>query len=98
MRVWTEAEVNGSELGVLSREVLAGLAAPLSERIAEAGVTDVDPAVAAVVLVAMVERLHYYAVAGLVDASPDELVDTCATVAHASLFGPQYVTRASGFR
>ena len=88
IRVWTEAEVSGSELGDLSREVLAGFAAALSQRIAEAGVDDVDPAVAAVVLVAMIERLHYYAVAGLVDASVDELVATCATVAHAALFGP----------
>jgi AcrR family transcriptional regulator len=88
IRVWTEGEVKGSELGDLSREMLGGFVSTLSARMSDGSGTDVDTDIAGLVILSMIERLHFYAVAGLVDATEDELVDTCAAIAHAALFGP----------
>jgi AcrR family transcriptional regulator len=88
IRVWTEGEVKGSELGDLSREMLGGFVAALAARIAEGGEAGIDHQIAGLVILSMIERLHFYAIAGLVDAGDGELVDTCAAIAHAALFGP----------
>ena len=46
-----------------------------------------DPQVAALALVAMIERFNYYVYSGQVAADRDELVDTLADVTWAAMFG-----------
>ena len=56
IRAWTEAEIVASELGRLGTDVLAAFTRVLVERIGDAASTGVDPVVAALALVAMIER------------------------------------------
>src|SRR5438067_5681065 len=67
IRAWTEAEVEGDDVGRMGAQVLANVVAALIGRIGEASDSahlnyseDVDPQVAALATVAMIERLHYY--------------------------------------
>lgn len=62
--------------------------ARLAERIRAAGVTAVDADVAAVALVAMIERLTYYSATRQVPADTDAVTEVLATAAQRSLFGP----------
>jgi len=87
IRAWTEAEIGGSEFGRLGTDVLSQFTLVLYQRIAEVAPADLDPAVASLVLVAMLERLNYYALARQVRVERDAMVDTLARVMHASLFG-----------
>ena len=61
IRAWTEAEIGSHEFGRLGNDVLARFTRVLTLRIAEAAPPDLDPVIAAVALVAMFERLNYYA-------------------------------------
>jgi AcrR family transcriptional regulator len=88
IRAWTEAEIGSHEFGRLGNDVLARFTRVLTLRIAEAAPPDIDPAIAAVALVAMFERLNYYALAGQVRARRDEIIDTLALVTQRALFGP----------
>ena len=88
IRAWTEAELGHSDLGRLGADVLGGFAAVLARRIAESGAHETSPDVAALAVVALIERLHYYVLVGQVEATPEQLVDTLAAVIEASLFGP----------
>jgi AcrR family transcriptional regulator len=87
IRAWTEAEIGGSEFGRLGTDVLSQFTRVLYQRIAEVAPADLDPAVASLVLVAMLERLNYYALARQVRIERDAMIDTLARVMHASLFG-----------
>ena len=71
IRAWTEAEIGSHEFGRLGNDVLARFtrrARPRASR--EVAPPDLDPTIAAVALVAMFERLNYYALAGQVRAEP----------------------------
>jgi len=61
----------------------------LTVRIGQVAPPDLDPTIAAVALVAMFERLNYYALAGQVRARRDEIVTTLARVTQRALFGTQ---------
>jgi AcrR family transcriptional regulator len=87
IRSWVEAEIDTHEFGQLGADVLGGFAAVLTDRIAASDADVVDPANAAVVLVAMIERCNYYATVGQIRAEPDELAASLARSAHAALFG-----------
>ncbi len=84
IRTWTEAEVGGSDVGRLGTDVVGELASALIE--ASGGPTDIDPAIAAMALVAMVERLNYFVLSGQVAATRDQMVATLAGVVHRALF------------
>jgi AcrR family transcriptional regulator len=84
MRAWTEADFDGGPLG---GDVLDRCAAALSSRIRDIPAVAAAPDVAALSLVAMIERFNFYAASGQVVARRDDLLDTLAGVAHASLFG-----------
>lgn len=100
IRAWTEAEVGDSAFGRLGADVLAGFATALSARIRRSRAGDLDPAVAGIALVAMIERLHYYVLARQVDVDRGAMLDTLASVAHGALFGalPAGARRAPGRR
>jgi AcrR family transcriptional regulator len=87
IRAWTEAEIGSHEFGRLGNDVLARFTRVLTLRIAEAAPPDLDPVIAALALVAMFERLNYYALAGQVRAERSDIVDTLALVTQRALFG-----------
>jgi AcrR family transcriptional regulator len=87
IRAWTEAEICGSEFGRLGTDVLAEFARALGNRIGRVDSAGVEPQIAALALVAMIERFNYYVLARQVDVSREAMLDTLAAVTHAGLFG-----------
>lgn len=57
------------------------------EQIRRSSTNDLDPQIAALAVVAMIERFNYYVLARQVDVSRDDMLDTLASVTHAGLFG-----------
>jgi AcrR family transcriptional regulator len=86
VRAWTEAEISSDDFGRLGNDVLAGFARVLTDRIREAAPAGVDPQIAALALVAMLERLNYYVLSAQVAVDRDRMVDTLARVTQAALF------------
>jgi AcrR family transcriptional regulator len=86
LRTWTEAEIVDSELGQVGGDLVAQFALELATRL-RTSVPDLDARVAALALVAMIERANYYVQASQVRVGPDDLVTTLAAVTHAGLFG-----------
>ena len=79
IRAWTEAEIGSHEFGRLGNDVLAQLHARARPRASpRSRPPDLDPTIAALALVAMFERLNYYALAGQVRVERDDIVDTLA--------------------
>ena len=88
IRAWTEAEIDATTIGRAGDGLLGNLAATLGARIAATPGLDIDPRVAALALVAMIERSSYYKITGQLGAAEDdELIDAQAEIAFASLFG-----------
>jgi AcrR family transcriptional regulator len=87
IRAWTEAEIGSHEFGRLGTDVLARFTRALTERIAAAAPPRLDPVITALALVAMLERLNYYALSDQVRVARPKMVDTLARVTHAALFG-----------
>jgi AcrR family transcriptional regulator len=89
IRAWTEAEIDATSFGRAADGVLGDLASALGERIAASPGVDIDPRVAALALVAMIERSSYYQITGqLASVDDDGLVDAQADIVFAALFGP----------
>lgn len=88
IRAWTEAEIGGSEFGRLGTDLLTQFTGVIVARVGEVAPPDLDPAIATLVLVAMLERLNYYAFTNQVSVEPDAIAETLARVTHAALFGP----------
>jgi AcrR family transcriptional regulator len=88
IRAWTEAEIGSHEFGRLGNDVLTRFTRVLTARIARAAPADLEPTIAAVALVAMFERLNYYALAGQVRARRGAIVETLSQVTQRALFGP----------
>jgi AcrR family transcriptional regulator len=84
---WTEAEIGGSEFGRLGTDMLTRFTGAIVARIGEVAPTDLDPAIATLAIVAMLERLNYYSMTDQVDIDPDAIAITVARVTHAALFG-----------
>jgi AcrR family transcriptional regulator len=91
LQAWIEAETETTVVGGLGTDLLGSLAATLADRIAESPASGLDPAVAALAIVAMVERFLYLRVSGQVRASRDAAIDTLTSVTQAALFGPATV-------
>jgi AcrR family transcriptional regulator len=87
IRAWTEAEIGGSEFGQLGTDTLAEFARVLARRIRDANPPGLEPRVAALVLVAMTERLNYYCLTEQVTLERDAMISTLALVTQRSLFG-----------
>ncbi len=89
IRAWTEAEIGGSEFGRLGTDVLSQFTRVLTRRIGDAAPADLDPGIASLALVAMLERLNYYVLAQQVRVDESAMIDTLARVVHGALFGPE---------
>jgi len=87
IRAWTEAEIGGSEFGRLGTDLLTQFTRVIVARIGEVAPGDVDPTIATLAVVAMLERLNYYALTNQVHIEPDAMAETLARVTHAALFG-----------
>ena len=85
---WTEAEIGDSSFGRQGDDLIAQLAGVLVRRIRAVDPQGIDPQVAALALVAMVERLHYYATTRQVRLERDAMIDTLAAVTHAAICLP----------
>jgi AcrR family transcriptional regulator len=87
IRAWTEAEVGTSEVGRLGTELLGEVALTLVARVRSSTDEGVDPTVAGMAVVAMVERFNYYLLSGQIETPAEQVVDLLAGVAYAGLFG-----------
>lgn len=88
IRAWTEAELSGDPVGRRGDDVLIGLALALTRRMRVPKRSGLDPTVATLALMMMVERVNYYAASGQVDLNDeDELNDTLTDVIMAAAFG-----------
>ena len=87
IRAWTEAEIGGSEFGRLGTDLLTQFTGVVVARVGEVAPPDLDPAIATLVIVAMLERLNYYALTNQVPIEPDVIAETLARVTHAAIFG-----------
>ena len=87
IRAWTEAEIGGSEFGRLGTDVLTEFSRVLTGRIRRSSSPDVNPQIAALAVVAMIERFNYYVLSRQIEVGREEMLDTLATVTHAGLFG-----------
>jgi len=88
IKAWTEAEIDTSEFGRLGATVLGDFVFKLGQRIAKSPAVVADPQLAALALVAMIERTNYYAISGQINGGGD-VTDTLADIAFAALFGPR---------
>jgi AcrR family transcriptional regulator len=86
LQVWTEAEMADSQLGQVGGDLVAQFARELATRLRSAA-PDLDSRVAALAIVAMIERATYYLHTRQIRVGRDELVETLAAVTHAGLFG-----------
>ena len=86
LRTWTEAEIVDSELGQVGGDLVAQFALRAHHPL-RAAVPDLDARVAALALVAMIERATYYLKTRQIRVGRAELVTTLAGVTHAGLFG-----------
>jgi AcrR family transcriptional regulator len=97
IRAWTEAETDGSEFGRIGTNVLNAFARTLVARTGEsAGADGLDPQVAALAMVAMIERLNYYLLSRQLGIDRDEMLDTTASIIHVGLFGGTRQAARSG--
>jgi AcrR family transcriptional regulator len=88
IRAWTEAELSVDPVGRHRDDVLTGLALALTRRLRVPKRSGLDPTVATLALMMMVERLNYYAASGQLDvADGDELNDTLTDIIMAAAFG-----------
>jgi AcrR family transcriptional regulator len=86
IRTWTEAEIVDSEMGKVGGDLVAQFSQELATRLAVAA-PDIDPEIAALAIVGMIERSNYYVASRQVQVGADEMVATLARVVHAGIFG-----------
>jgi AcrR family transcriptional regulator len=86
IRAWTEAEVVDSEFGRIAGALVGQFGHRLAERIHEAA-PDVDAQIAALALVAMIERNNYYVLSRQLPISRDEMLDTLTAVTRGIVYG-----------
>jgi len=88
IRAWTEAELSADPIGRQGEDLLTGLALALTRRMRVPKRSGLDPTIATLALMMMVERLNYYAASGQVEVrDEDELLDTLTDVIMAAAFG-----------
>jgi AcrR family transcriptional regulator len=87
IRAWTEAELSGEVSGHQGEAVLGDLVGTLATRLRLPRRAGLDPGIAALALVTMVERLNYYANTRQLEATRAELLDVLVDIFGAALFG-----------
>jgi len=87
VRAWTEAEIGPHEFGRLGTEMLTRFTITFTDRISGSLPEGLNPAIAALALVAMLERMNYYVLSNQVQVSRTKMIDTLTDVISASLYG-----------
>jgi AcrR family transcriptional regulator len=88
IRGWTEAETDETDFGRIGTDVLNAFTRTLAARVREShGSGGPDPRVAAIAMVAMIERFNYYMLSRQLDVGRDAMLDTTASIIHVGLFG-----------
>ena len=87
IQAWTEAETGATEFGRLGTELMTRFTQVLIDRIDRTTVVDIDPQIAALAMVAMIERFNYYLLSRQTTVTRDQMLDTLTTIAHIGLFG-----------
>lgn len=87
IKAWTEAEIDTSEVGRIGADLLGDFVIKLGQRIEKSSAVVADPQLAALALVAMIERSNYYAISGQIGRGTTDVTDTLTEVAFAALFG-----------
>ncbi|MHB8671881.1 MAG: TetR/AcrR family transcriptional regulator [Acidimicrobiales bacterium] len=94
VRAWTEAEVQDTEFGRLGSDITQAFIDHLVARIGEADTGGAaNPQIAAVALVAMIERFNYYLSSRNLAFERDEVLDTLTGFVHAGLFAGTHLSR-----
>ena len=86
IRTWTEAEMVESDMGHVGGELVAQFSDRVANRIREAA-RDLDPVIAGLALVAMIERSTYYLMTRQLPVDPAELVVILTSVIQMGLHG-----------
>jgi AcrR family transcriptional regulator len=86
IRTWTEAEMSDSEFGRIGGDLVMEFTARIAARIRPAG-PDLDAQVAAIALIALVERTCYYHATRTLRADPETMLDTLAAAVHHGVCG-----------
>jgi AcrR family transcriptional regulator len=94
IRAWTEAEIGSDAFGRLGTDVMTRFTQVLTDRVADVAPPDIDPGVAALALVAMLERLNYYVLSGQVRVGRLQMVETLARVTQAAIYGTEESARS----
>ena len=88
LQAWTEVESAAEPAGATGTDVLDHMSAAVGPRLAArdlpGGDPRVDPTIAALALMSMVERFHHYASSTRLRATPDEVLDTLVDVLSAT--------------
>jgi AcrR family transcriptional regulator len=88
IRAWTEADLSADPIGRQGEDLLTGLALALTRRMRVPKRSGLNPTIATLALMMMVERLNYYPASGQVEVrDEDELLDTLTDVIMAAAFG-----------
>jgi AcrR family transcriptional regulator len=88
IRAWTEADLSGDPVGRRSDAILTRLALALTRRMRVPKRSGLDPTIATLALMMMVERVNYYAASGQLPVDDgDELLDMLTDVIMATAFG-----------
>jgi AcrR family transcriptional regulator len=86
LRAWTEAEVAANGFDAFGPALYGDMTRRMAAAMRDGGQVDVDAGAAAVVFVAMIERLNYYAAAGLLAVDQAGITDVLTDVMHDALF------------
>ena len=86
IRAWAEADVDDSDWGRMGTETTQQFTGGLARRIAAVN-NGVDPEIAAVAFVAMIERFNYYNLSRGLRYDRDDMLETLTTIVHTGLFG-----------
>ena len=86
IRAWTEAEIVDSEFGRIGGDLVTQFAGSLEDRLREAA-PDLDPQVASLAIVAMIERSSYYVLSHQLKVGREEMLDTLAAATCAAVYG-----------
>ena len=80
IRAWSDAEIAGGDLGTLGYETLSEFTHRIEARIATTAPPEIDPAVAALAVIAMVERSLFYVASDQTGVPLDTMLDTLAAL------------------